>query len=160
MAYKTSRITKAHPIPEDIQASRKWGSGFSREHGFAIQIHKKYWMSIFVHSDLLSAKAAERRAFVDREGVIAHCISCVGEDWEVRSEPIDKAKAGLIVYTAKGKAIGRGIIFLNKVGEPEFTSESLYPGITNAVKLEYKLEGKAKNNGWEVTASVTVSDSR
>ena len=161
MAYKISRVNTAYEIPTDIEPQKEWGPSFSRLNGFAIQVHKKYWMSVFINADLFHPKLAERRAILQRqEGVIAHCISCVGEDWEVRSEPITKG-AGFIVYTAKGKPIGRGIANLNKGGNLQFTAETLYPGITNSFKIEFSIHGDLSNDGgWFLGGFVTVSDDR
>lgn len=161
MAYKISRTKKAHPIPDDVKARDKWGSSFTRESGFSFIIHKKYWMSIFLRTDLTSKKITEKQSALSTEGVIAHCISCVGEDWEVRAEPTEKATAGFIVYTAKGKPVGSGVITLDKTGGLNFSSQALYPSITNALKFDYKIEGKGNSDGsWSIGASVTVSDSR
>ena len=110
MAYKISRTKKALPIPDDVKAKDKWGPSFSRESGFAFTIHKKYWMSIFLHSDLTSQKITAKRKALSAEGVIAHCISCVGEDWEVRAEPTEEGAAGFIVFTAKGKPVAETIL--------------------------------------------------
>jgi hypothetical protein len=161
MAYKTSRTRKALPIPQGVKTGSKWGPSFSRDSGFAFVIHKKYWMSVFIHGDLTAAAQSRKKKILATEGVIAHCISCVGEDWEVRSEPTDSSRAGFIVYTAKGKPVGSGEIAVDDAGTLSFSSHALYPGITNAVKFDYKIEGKGKSDGsWEVGASVTVSDSR
>ncbi len=161
MAIRTSRISKSYPIPEDVKPARNWGEQFSKEHGFAVKVHNKYWMSIFVTRELDEPRAAAQRRALANPGIVAHCISCVGETWDVHSEPTDKSTAGLIVYTAKGKALAAGEMWVDRFGKAKFSLATLYPGITNAVTIDYKVEGeRTSDGGWKVTGSVTVSDSR
>lgn len=161
MTYALSRTRTALPIPQDVQARAEWGHSFSGTSGFAFVIHKKYWMSVFIRRELLSRKLTERLKIISEENVIAHCVSCKGEDWEVRAEPTDKGRAGFIVYTAKGKPIGSGELEVGSDSLLQFSSKALYPGITNKISFDYTIGGKATNTGgWEITASVKVSDSR
>lgn len=161
MADRTSRITKAYPIPTDVKANSRWGRGFAQKSGFAVNVHKKYWMSVFVHKDLSGPNTASRRRVLSKPAVVANCVSCVGEVWAVHSEPVGKDAVGLIVYTAKGKALASGTGGLDPSGTFRFKLATLYKGITNSIKIDYKIEGKGKSDGsYEVTGSVTVSDSR
>lgn len=81
------------------------------------------------------ALARLRRKTVARTAIVAHCISCVGEDWEVHSEPVRRAKTGLIVYTAKDKAIATGTGRLDKRNNFLFSLATLYHGITNKMAI-------------------------
>jgi hypothetical protein len=161
MPERTSRITKAYAIPADIKPRATWGRNFTPDRGFAVKVHNKYWMSIFVDQRLAATDVKQRRMTLAKGGILGHCVSCVGENWDVHAEPVGEGKAGLIVYTAKGKAIAAGTATLDKSGTILFKVATLYRGITNAVKLEYKIEGKGNSDGsWSVTGSVTVSDQR
>jgi len=161
MADRTSRIAKAYPIPTDVKPKSTWGRQFARGSGFAVNVHKKYWMSVFVDSTLSGPNMGSRRRVLSKPALLAHCVSCVGEVWAVHSEPVSKDAVGLIVYTAKGKALATGTGRLDRAGTFRFKLATLYKGITNAIKIDYKIEGKGKSDGsYEITGSVTVSDSR
>lgn len=161
MADRTSRITKAYPIPTDVKPKPSWGRRFARGSGFAVNVHKKYWMSVFVDTALSGPNIVSRHKALSKPALLAHCVSCVGEVWSVHSEPVSKDAVGLIVYTTKGKALASGTGRLDRSGTFLFKLETLYKGITNAIKIDYKIEGKGKSDGsYEVTGSVTVSESR
>ncbi|HMI98997.1 MAG TPA: hypothetical protein VK488_04095 [Gaiellaceae bacterium] len=157
-----TKLGEPHPIPSDIRPRKGWGASFNREAGFAVRV-LKYSMSVFVHRRLASRSRSQRATALGRQdAVLAHCISCVGEEWEIRSEPTDSNAVGLVAYTAKGKAIAAGTGKLDRAGNFSFDLQTLYPGMTNAIsKIDYKVEGKGNSDGsWSVTGSVTVSDSR
>src|SRR5437867_1687394 len=106
MGLVQTKVEGAHPIPDDVMPKSEWGPAFDRDAGFAVQALGKYWMSIFVHRHLASPFHKSRSEALQRsEEVIARCISCVDEEWEIRSEPIGGNEFGLVAYTEKGKAI-------------------------------------------------------
>ena len=95
-----------------------------------------------------------------KDHVIARCISCVGEVWELRSEPIAEG-LGLTMYTSKGKAIAAGV---GKIDSRGITCKlnTLYPGITNRTTITFGITVTPPNpdepgSGWSVTGGGTVS---
>ncbi|GHH41553.1 hypothetical protein [Lentzea cavernae] len=155
-------LTSTDHIPPDIDPPESWGDGFDRREGFALRILDKYWMSVFVERSFSAGPADQRKNLLSRvDGVLARCISCVGEEWEVRSEPTSANRVGLVVYTAKGKALAAGTGMLSGAGSFHFHLDTLYDGMTNSSGVEYHVEGSASSTGeWEVTAGVSVEDPR
>jgi hypothetical protein len=118
-------------------------------------------MSVFVDRRLAVTDRQRQREVLAKAGIISHCISCVREDWEVHAEPVGDSRAGLIVYTVKGKALASGMARLDQKGNLLFSLATLYRGITNAGKLEYTVEGTYNNKGeWSVKGTATASDPR
>jgi hypothetical protein len=61
MSVKTCRITQAYSIPGDIGPLAAWGRNFTSKCGFAVKIHNKYWMSVFVDRRLAVTDLGQRR---------------------------------------------------------------------------------------------------
>jgi hypothetical protein len=160
MRNVTVKLRDAKPIPHDVEPKPSWGRFFNRSFGFSISPFKRYTMSVFVDSRLKDGNARKNLAFLQKEQVVARCISCVGEVWELRSEPIAEG-LGLTMYTAKGKAIAAGVA---KAGPRSIMCKlnTLYPGITNATKTTYGLSTSYNtlNGSWTITGTVTATPDR
>jgi hypothetical protein len=158
---KTYEISKAEQLPATNPPDVAWGNHFDAECGFAVRLTEKYVMSVFVDRRLGSKGELEGIGFVKGpEQVIAHCISCVGEQWEVRAEPVEGG-LGLVIYTSKGKALAAGE-WRYEGANGAFFMKNLYAGITNKLSLVgIDVKGGVAGNGdWYVYGAVAVSDSR
>lgn len=158
----TYKIDEFEPLSREIPADSDWGEHFSNDVGFTIRLDEKYFMSVFLDKRLI-----QKEKFLliqEPEHIVARCISCVGEIWEVRAEMTGPESAGIVIYTHRGKALAAGALSLAE-DEISYSAKTLYEGITNGIKFDYKVEGKVKtgSDGNEVytgTISVTVSDKR
>ena len=161
MGILRARITKALPIQEDTKPRSRWAGDFDSSSGFSVNIGKKYSLSVFVLPELVQGKREQRSKILSRQGVVAHCISCVGEEWDLHCEPTGPDRVGLIMYTAKGKAMAAGTGRLDRTGAVAFSLSTLYSGMTYVAPVEYTVAGKVTSDGkWEVSGSVKVADPR
>jgi hypothetical protein len=155
------KIKEAHPIPADVKPSGQWPGNFNSSAGFSLNIGNKYSLSVFVLPELVKGTREQRSAILSGEGTMAHCISCVGEEWNLQSEPTGPDAVGLIMYTAKGKALASGTGRLERNGAITFSISTLYKGMTNVAPIEYSVQGKVTSDGkYEVTVGAKVSDPR
>jgi hypothetical protein len=157
MADITARL-KASPLPTAAKPATTWGKSFENPFGFALQFPRRHWMAFFVDRRLMEGEFEKRVAFLDRYKLIAHSTTELGKGWDIYGEPVGQGALGITVYTSKGKAIAAGTGKISKSGVFSFSLATLYKGMTNRGKIEYKVEGKAKSDGgWEVTGSVSYS---
>jgi hypothetical protein len=159
MPLRTVSITRTQRIPDDVLPEKKWGKTFKRESGFALKV-LKYWMSVFIDERLTAFNPEYLKELYSTEATPAHLVSCVGERWNVVTEPIGKKQLGIIIYTASGKALASGTAELLNSQEIHLQFSTLYPNITNATKLTIGGKATIKQTpagteyGAEVTASV------
>lgn len=157
---KTYRISKAERLAETTAPDPAWGRFYDSACGFSVRLTKNYVMSVFVDRRLVRNHDSRKVTFVKRpEQVIARCISCVGEKWAVRAEPIDGG-LGLVVYTSKGKALAAGE-WRYEGTKGTFFIKNLYAGITNKLSIVgIEVKGGVGDGDWFVYGAVAVSDSR
>ena len=158
-------VSQFEPLPRTIQPHPDWGEFFGYDSGFCIRLTEKYFMSVFLDRRLTGGSDCDRFLLIQEpESVVAHCVSCVGEFWQVRAEPTAPGGLGLVVYTNKGKALAAGEARIEE-GELEFTLKTLYEGMTNKIKITYETNVKitTKPGGepeYTGTVGVKVEDSR
>ena len=152
MGQLTAKLEKTFPIPEGVKPKQTWGRFFDSGTGFSLRLPKGYSMSVFVDHRLKLGDQDRLTKYLSRDQIVARCLSCVGESWELHSEPTGPSAVGLVMYTGKGKALAAGTGQVVKNGDISFSLSTLYEGITNRAKVSYKCTGTGKSDGsWEVS---------
>ena len=145
-----ARLREAHAI-EQRQSRAEWGKTFADTSGFSFALTPKHSMAVFVDRRLLSEGGAGRAQFLSRPQLIAHCISTLGHDWVIHSEPLGGKTFGMIVYTSRGKALAAGTGRVDARGTMHARVRTLYDGITNSCKCKFHAYAKVSSGGkWAV----------
>jgi hypothetical protein len=146
------------PIPPDIKPNQSWGKDFDNSSGFALDVGPDYSMSVFLHQSLNAQDRKTRADFLSvQDQVIAYCISCMGEEWKVVSEPTAEDEFGIVFYTAHGKAFAAGTINLATDGTFIWDVYTLYNWITQAREATLKAGGECDTSGkCKISAGVEV----
>ena len=146
------------PLPANAADHASLGSSFAGRHGFALKLTKNE-MLVFIHDDLAHADRAKRAHILKQGGPVAHVrLNPAGYKWAVHAEPTEEGRVGLSVLTEKGKTIAAGEAWLEADGSIKSTCQTLYPGITNAIKLDASIKATLDASGNPtVTASVGAS---
>jgi len=147
MGELSARLTRTYPIPEDVKPKRTWGKFFDRSSGFSLRLPKTYWLSVFVDRRFMVGTYKRRTAFLSRDRVVAHCVSCVGEVWELRTERTGPHRIGAVMYTDRGKAIAAGTGEVLRDGTVRGKISTLYPGMTNRAKVKYECSVEIDSGG-------------
>jgi hypothetical protein len=92
-------------------------------------------VAIYVDTRFGEALGVKRMEFLREPCILAHCISTMGFEWAIQSEPIAEGKIGVIAYSARGKAILAGTGVIKKDGSFRANLTPLYKGITNSCKI-------------------------
>jgi hypothetical protein len=155
-------LSRVRPIPPDVQPNPQWGPDFDNSSGFTLDVGEKYSMSVFVDRKLKPGNHDTlAKYFSEPDRLLAHCISCVGEEWTVYTESTETDEFGLLVYTARGKALAAGTGWIAPNGEMSSTVSTLYRGITQRIGVDYTATAGYNSQGqWTVTGGVKVSDPR
>jgi hypothetical protein len=141
-------ISEVEPLSEQIPTDPNWGEFFGHDSGFCVRLTGKYFMSVFIDRRLTLGTDADRFLLINTpEQIVAHCVSCVGELWQVRAEPTAPGKVGMVIYTSKGKALAAGEGSIEEGGIINYTVKTLYPGMTNRPKVEIEGKGKITSKG-------------
>ena len=148
---------KANALPVEIRIQKTLDKSFN-EFGFLVKLTSKHWMAFYVHSGLMSGTFEDRSNFLNEYKPIAYSFTELGKGWDIYGEPTGPGQLGITIYTSKGKAIAAGTGKISKEGDFSFAVATLYKGITNKGKIEYKVEGTGKSDGsWQVTGSVSYT---
>jgi hypothetical protein len=140
-----AELNEIFPLPNKPEPKRSWGRDFTRESGFSLRLPKDYSMSVFIDRQWTTDQDYPKRAdYLKREQVLMRMLTCVGEEWELRTEPTGRDEFGLVIYTHKGKAIAAGSGNLQQDGGVHFSFRTLYKGITDG-RTKYEFEGTFKN---------------
>jgi hypothetical protein len=151
-----TKIRKASPIGKKIKARRIWGSNFTSASGFSLELTSKDSMAVFVDKRFEKTTGAKLNDFFSKPRLIAHCISTLGHEWTVWTEPTGKNKIGMIVYIKSGKPLmtGTGVI---RNGAFIMELETLYDGITNKCHCTAGISGSYnRKDGWQVEGQAGV----
>ena len=144
-----------HP---DTKIKSEWGEFFDYTSGFCIPFKGGTYASVLVDSRFTEGNYNQRCEFMCRPRLFAHIVQCSGKVWEIKTEPTGENIFGLIIYTQRGKALAAGTGKIQHDGQMDFSIKTLYPGITNSIKLEYEAKGTLKSdNTYEATVSVKAS---
>jgi hypothetical protein len=147
---------KSSPIGE-TKAKSAWGRNFGGGAGFALKLPHDNVTTVFVDKRLQSGNPKKTKDLIGKKFEFARIITCEGNEWIVKSEPIGPDRSGLSIYTSGGKAMMSGTCDVKRDGELSVSVQTLHPSISNAKKTTAKVEGKGKSDGsWEVTGSVSV----
>ena len=150
MPVVTARVRSFQPVHRKTKISRSFGRFFDRTSGFSIKLPRRNGASILIDSRLTHGRPGTQAVFMSRPRLVARVLLCKGRPWEVHTEPIGPKTFGIIVYTARGKAIGAGTGRI--VGrEVRYSASTLYANITNKFKITWSAGGKIKTdpNGQE-----------
>jgi hypothetical protein len=149
---------KSSPIPSEITPKARWGKQFEREWGFAFKLPHGNTVAVFMDKRLRSGDYSTIMEILGEESNAAYIITCEGNEWVVKTEPIGKDSCGITVYTTKGKAMMAGTCRVKKSGEWLAEIKTLYPWIRNKPKkMKAYAKVTAKSDGTaEGTAGVEI----
>jgi hypothetical protein len=160
MVSLSATIKRVYPVDVALQIPASWQPHFEHASGFTLRLPQDNTATILIDKRFMKGDRASRLRFVSAEQVIGHVVLCAGPAWDVRTEPIGPATCGISVYTAAGKAIAAGTGKVLANGEATFSVATLYPNITNRIKVTYGVEGKVRLDGSpELGGSVKVEKS-
>jgi hypothetical protein len=97
-----------------------------------------------------------RTRFLEKPRILAHCRSTLGHEWVIHSEPLDGNRIGLVIYTARGKAIAAGTGTIQTNGAFRAAVSTLYDGITNRCRCKFTVHAKysSSDSEWGVAGQV------
>jgi hypothetical protein len=160
MVRVSATIKRVYPVDIALQIPASWYPHFEHSSGITLRLPQDNTATILIDRRFTRGDRASRLRFINAEQVIAHVVLCAGPAWDVRTEPIGPATCGICVYTAGGKAIAAGTGKVLANGEATFSVATLYPNITNRIKVTYGVEGKVRLDGNpEIGGSVKVEKS-
>lgn len=139
---------ESRPLDSNDSIKHGLGNSFQKRRGFKFKLPNNE-VCIFIRDDFDPKNAKQA------SDPIAHVrFSPANYKWVVHSEPTGDSRMGISVQTPSGKTIASGEVFFDN-GQLQFMCQTLYPGITNAMALNWKVEGSCKTDGsCSVTASV------
>ena len=146
-------MSDSAPLNEDAKAELSWGRNFLPRFGFSLPIDQETVVEGFLHTALSDIGSSKAYRLLAKPNVIAHLITCEGDYWEIRSEPIGEKEYGLTAYTDYGKAILAGTAIQNQSDGLSFNLSTLYPNITNAKKQSIECKGTVGQGKVEMSCS-------
>jgi hypothetical protein len=126
------KIATSEPLPVACSTRKGWGREFINGAGFSFDLQNGKRIDVFLHRQL-TKKGRGADAVFAKPAVVAYAVG-EGMEWKVVSEPIGERQAGLIAYTARGKAILTGTASIDGSGAWLATMNTLYDNITNCKK--------------------------
>lgn len=151
MGQWKSTLTKTASIPATVKPKRSWGKYFGAETGFSLNFPQGNSISAFFDRRLKLGDSQQLSTYLGKDQIVAHCLSCLGEDWEVHSESTGPGESGIVVYTSKGKAIAAGTAKVLKNGTVRFSVATLYNGMTDHGTIEFKAKATGNSDGsWSI----------
>ena len=150
MAEMQLDLKEVFPLPSKPEPREGWGRNFGGDSGFSLRLPKDYSMSVFLDRRIAEKDYAKRADYFRTDQVLARMLTCVGEEWELHTEPIGRDEVGVVIYTHKGKALAAGSGQLQKDGTFRFTVKTLYKGITDGTRTKYEYECEVKMNRVEL----------
>ena len=99
MATFRTTISSVFPMGENPVPKKTWGKTFVRTSGFVLKLTARHSMAVFVDRRFGAAHGEERASFLQNPCIFAHCLSTLGLEWRIESEPLEAHKIGLVIYT-------------------------------------------------------------
>jgi len=135
-----------------FQCDESWGPHFDNTHGAALSLPAGNTAAVFLDARLSSTVPSVMQTAFTSEGIRGHVVSCFGEHWEVHIEPLKNQQFGIIVYSAKGKALLHGT---GSFDEARWSAKvkTLYDGIKNERHLSVSAiisGGSGEKTDWGV----------